>query len=268
MASVGDRKQEEEQAYWSRVVERLEDVAAASGRSLNELSQVMGGDRTALSSLFSMRKKGLKLPVLSSVKLARIASELNVPADFLLCLDDDFQIQAADSSGAAYAQHLSARLYTDIMRWTRKRMISEGANPTIEDVLSWWRSSGGRLGGGNRIEEHIDTIEVPDPNASVVMPVRVGAFSLAARTFGSNDCGLLARHVESLSSSERLALVKSYSAAHEQIGQYSITDHVANISIPEVGSGFSVEYLRLLLKVVSADGKDYVASFCVEMSSE
>ena len=242
-------------------IQRIKTVVDLSGRPLSELSLAAGANRAFLSNLFTKENA----PDPGVTKMAKLAAALGVSLDYLLGPTGSMEIQTPEHASAV--ERISGRLMNDVLAAAQRRMAAEGYEPTMQDIMSWWRSSGGQLTSCGQIEQHFDLIRVPDPSDEIVEPYVVGAHSLAARQLNSNDPNLLKRLVQTMDERQRRDLVRSYSLASRETGRYDVTDHKVTIALPEVGSGFQVDYFRLLLPVKAGDGNDYVLSFCTLCNS-
>lgn len=238
---------------------RISGLAQASGRSLSELSVAIGKDRTFLSVLLGGKRN--TDPGVSA--MMRLADELGVPLDYLLCRDNRFSVLANETADTV--ERHAVRLMNEVMQETQRRLAYAAQRPTIDDILQWWRANGGMLCSSAALDPYFDLINVPDQSDQVVVPHKVGPESLASIALKSHEPDRLLKLVEQMSSPARQQLVASYYAASTSPDRFEIALHQINISLNEVGEAFTVDYFRLLLPVKAGDGKSYVLSFCTAL---
>lgn len=246
----------------SRVIDRIRQLVDKSGRSRAEIGLAVNNDRSFVSGLLTRANPSVP----NVVTMARLASELCVSLDFLMCLDDSISVSAGENASAFHA--VSARLASDIAQSARRILIARGDRPTFEDVLSWHKQSGGVLTGSSRIENYIDLIEVPNASDQILRPYKIGPQSLAAETLSAPCPAALLKVVETMRAEQRDNLVQSYRAAFHRRSSHPIEDLRVTIPAARQDENFEVDYLAVRLPVkLPLQGRrsgpaDFILSFC------
>ncbi|MEL6411700.1 MAG: hypothetical protein AAFQ38_14985 [Pseudomonadota bacterium] len=244
------------------VIKRISDLVDSSGRSRADLSVSIGRDKSYLSTLLGKENP----PDPGATTMRNLAAELCVSMDVLMCVDD--QISIAVGEHASDFQKLSAKLASEIATSAQRILAARGQRPKIEDMLQWHKETGGVLTGTSRFEDYVDLIEVPEGDANIVHPFRVGPQSLAAETLQKNDPNLLYKVVEDMPVEQRRKIVESYQAAFTRRGSHPIDDLTVTVPYLSKPGGFDVNYfsVRLPVKVPvhgpSKPPKDFIMSFC------
>ncbi|MEM8880941.1 MAG: hypothetical protein AAGC82_10120 [Pseudomonadota bacterium] len=124
-------------------------------------------------------------PVPPGDVMAEIA--IQTDTDFFYLMDYTDLIHPLVTQYKRQISSLVDLLSKDIMKQATLRCAQQGRKIQLEDVLEWYRVSGGVVGQGHPVEEYVDIVEIPDAGAKIVKPIKVGAQSKAGGIFGSTE---------------------------------------------------------------------------------
>lgn len=233
----------------------------AQGHDITEASTHIGKSRAYLSGLFSAAAQNpSKMPQPSAQTVLKLSELLGAPVGDLMGEEPSVKVSPAPGYHRELYEQ-SSRIFGDVLNMVHLMMAAKGVRPGVEDVLSWWRSTGGRLTDSGKLAESFDLIEIPTAEARSVKPHRVGKTSLATQVFGERSTARLKRLVDSLEEESQIALANSYRHASQAGFPVFSTPMVMSIDRPSMGI-VDVRYIRLQMRVESSDGTPFIASYC------
>ncbi|MEL8055946.1 MAG: helix-turn-helix transcriptional regulator [Pseudomonadota bacterium] len=191
--------------------QRINDAISNSPYTKKDINERLGLNPSWLANITSANKlkdENAHRPMPGADVMARLAAELGVEANYLLGY-----APAPRSIVAEYPAEVAGlidRFANDLMRAATAKCAGQGTEIGPQDVLKWWRDTGGEVGRGADIEEYFDVVRIPDANDHYVTPIKVGAKSLSAKKIGSSDTNRLLRQVRSWPRSTQRDLVRVY----------------------------------------------------------
>ncbi len=194
---------------WADVETRFFDNLRArmrdKGLSSRALSLKMGWNEFYISTLL---KGGSRLRVDT---LLTLAEALEVDPMALLWGEE------RDGGNAvphlpAYANHQATALLKQALELLGAPVMNP-AQPRFEEVLSWWRDTGGQLVNCDHIIEHCDLHQVPDGATPRTMVRRLGSSSLATKIIGSPSIDRLHEEMDKAIPEDSRRVTEAYLAA-------------------------------------------------------
>lgn len=242
----------------AKTLQRWRELIALSGKSMGELGKAIGKDRSYVPAMLTGKEPGVFTAL-------RLAGELGVSLEeFLNGTGNDLSV-AAPSGYRREAHQQAARILTDVLAIAQSNLeqsqLHSGNSDLVVLLTRWWHSTGGVLGGHENFAESVDLIHVPAPDATTVVPAKVGTRSLAARDLETSDPNALAQLVRTFDSGSRRRLVKSYLEVATEKRPVLSPLQTAKIVTPS-GQIFTREWFRFQIPVTSPDGTPFVMSYC------
>lgn len=221
--------------------------------------QRLGISRTNYYSLKSTEKGSKTLP--NTANLALFARELGVTPNYLLGFDGDLRIERSQPA-LEEIQKQAESLIQDVFRVAARRLQGADA-PSLNDLICWWRSTGGKLGGPDEISPYTDLIFEPDLNAQTLVAARMGQESLASKTLTKASPARLAHFFDTLEEKVRRGIIFDYHNVHERRDRdgFHLSEHTITVDVQDLGEAFSLEYIKLMLPVTDGFGNKYVLNY-------
>jgi len=140
----------------------------------------------------------------------------------------------------------------------------ENAPPKFEDVLSWWRDSGGQLVNCDHIIEHCDLHQAPSDDSFRTSVRRIGSNSLATKILGEASIDRLHQEMDKAIPEESRRVSDAYVSA---LGGSPIIscESLRGKLTSEVT--LILDYDRLLLPVVNEHGERLILNYSKEVNS-
>lgn len=235
----------------TQIVESLRRAQVRSGKSLKDLSLAVGKSPGYLSELFSGRGNR----DIGASTLVQLCRELDLSVDEIAGLSPTFKVVPRDDD---FVQRQAARLMTDVLAETKRRLETAVLRPAVEDVIAWWRRENGILRDFDRIAPVIDLYAPVESGDGRIRPKRLGGASLASVWFGVESQAQLSRVIDILDADLTERLVISYAKAGEGplVSMERMDYHQGNAESP-----LRVEYMRALLPVSDETGRRFILNF-------
>lgn len=131
---------------------------------------------------------------------------------------------------------------------------------SLEDVLAWWHSNGGRLEGEERIIDSLDLIAAPFPEDKRIKPLRVGHSSLAGAKIGT-ELGQLNAALDDLTEEQSVALTEAFRKSALKGGS-SIEHSARSMSVRKPGGVETTNYISVRLPCACSSRGVLVANYC------
>ncbi len=140
----------------------------------------------------------------------------------------------------------------------------QNAPPKFEDVLSWWRDSGGQLVNCDHIIEHCDLHQAPAENSSRTMVRRIGSNSLATKILGESSIDRLHQEMDKAIPEESRRVTDAYVSAMGGSPIISCESLRGKLTSEDT---LVLDYDRLLLPVVNERGERLILNYSKEVGS-
>ncbi|MEP3331684.1 helix-turn-helix transcriptional regulator [Sedimentitalea sp.] len=229
-----------------------------------DASKKYGGNRARLSRALDMSPNYISTMLSTkaspswdiSVKLAR---ELEVSLAYLAgSTSQPFDVTDLGTDGPITDQAL--KFFDQIAGSLREAATMRGQEPTVDDMMLRWFKYGRQLSGFDKIVEWFDLYKAPSGRSSRIEVLRMGSSSLSARTLGVADKKSLQFALDEVRDSDlQKRLLRDYRTAAE--GQPVLTEEALNVLAPGHAEQIRLDYIRLLLPVVSETDGDVIISY-------
>lgn len=231
---------------------RLKALIQNSDYDYKSLSLKIGQGERYISNLLANRSD----PGYSSV--VRICSALGLTPNQIAGLDDQISLAGSDADTSVVSAH-AERILAAVTREAHRKLATRGAQPLLDDVLSWWYQQNGLLANFDTLSEHVDLYRAPDSDARLPDPYKIGAQSLATRSFGVNST----EHLRYLFSTFDATLSQSVAQSHLEVTKGDPQLSIQEIDVTLPGHSFPLRfvYKRLLLPVRDTSGNAYVLNY-------
>lgn len=232
--------------------QRLKTLIQHSDFDYKSLSLKIGQGERYISNLLSNKSD----PGYSSV--VKICSALGLTPNQIAGLDDQITLAGTDADTRVVSAH-AERILTAVTKEAHRKLASRGAQPLLDDVLTWWHQQNGVLANFDALSEHVDLYRAPKPDARLPDPYKIGQQSLATRSFGINSTD----HLRYLFTTFDEKLCESVTLAHVETNKGDPQLSVQEIDVTLPGHTFPLRftYKRLLLPVRDTEGQDYVLNY-------
>lgn len=231
---------------------RLKALIQNSEYDYKSLSLKIGQGERYISNLLSNRSD----PGYSSV--VKICSALGLTPNQIAGLDDQITLAGSEADTRVVSAH-AERILTAVTKEAHRKLASRGAQPLLDDVLTWWHQQGGILANFDALSEHVDLYRAPRPDARLPDPYKIGEQSLATRSFGINST----EHLRHLFTTFEAKLSESVTLAHVETSKGDPQLSIQEIDVTLPGHTFPLRftYKRLLLPVKDTQGNGYVLNY-------
>ena len=232
--------------------DRLKMLIRHSDYDYKSLSLKIGQGERYISNLLSNKSD----PGYSSV--VKICSALGMTPNQLAGLDDQITLAGGDADRQIVSAH-AERILTAVTKDAHRKLTTRGAQPLLDDVLTWWHQQGGILSNFDMLSEHVDLYRAPAPDARMPDPYKIGQQSLATRSFNVTST----EHLRYLFTTFDENLNESVTLAHVETSKGDPQLSVQEIDVTLPGYTFPLRfvYKRLLLPVKDNAGNDYVLNY-------
>ena len=136
--------------------------------------------------------------------------------------------------------------------------------PKFEDVLSWWRDTGGELVNCDHIIEHCDLHQAPSDDSQRTQVRRIGSSSLATKILGEASIDRLHQEMDKAIPEESRRVSDAYVSAMGGSPIISCESLRGKLTSEET---LQLDYDRLLLPVVNELGEKLILNYSKEVSS-
>ncbi len=151
------------------------DLCERRGMSLRKACDGAG---QRYGTVHNQIKNNRRMPFATVRDFARF---FDVPLEYFT--DDRAEISLSSDKANSTLHRRVARVYTDIFREERDRLLAEGFAIGTDEVLDWLNRHNGRLEDFDTLRESVDLFYPVEAGDRMFHPVRVGARSLATRSF-------------------------------------------------------------------------------------
>jgi hypothetical protein len=232
--------------------QRLKELIKQSEYDYKSLSLKIGQGERYISNMLASKSD----PGFSSV--VKICSALGLTPNQITGLDDQITLAGGELDNGLVNAH-AERILTAVTREAHRKLATRGAQPLLDDVLTWWHQQGGMLSNFDELANHVDLYRAPTPESTIPEPYKMGGQSLATRSFGVNS----AEHLRYLFSTFDPDLIESVRLAHVEAtkGQPHISIQAIDVTLPGHSFPLRFTYKRLLLPVHDAAGNSYVLNY-------
>ncbi|MFK7937944.1 MAG: helix-turn-helix domain-containing protein [Roseovarius sp.] len=232
--------------------QRLKALIQNSEYDYKSLSLKIGQGERYISNLLSNKSD----PGYSSV--VKICSALGLTPNQIAGLDDQITLAGSDVDTRTVSAH-AERILSAVTKEAHRKLATRGAQPLLDDVLSWWYQQDGVLANFDMLSEHVDLYRSPAPDARIPDPYKIGEQSLATRSFGVNST----EHLRYLFSTFDTKLNEAVIMAHVQTTKGDPQLSIQEIDVTLPGHSFPLRfvYKRLLLPVRDTQNNSYVLNY-------
>jgi transcriptional regulator with XRE-family HTH domain len=232
--------------------QRLKSLIHDSEYDYKSLSLKIGQGERYISNLLSNRSD----PGYSSV--VKICSALGLTPNQIAGLDDQITIDGASTNARVVAAH-AERILAAVTKEAHRKLATRGAQPLLDDVLTWWHQQNGYLSNFDLLSEHVDLYRAPAPDARMPDPFKIGQQSLATRSFDITST----EHLRYLFTTFDQELNESVTLAHVKTSKGDPQLSIQEIDVTLPGHSFPLRfvYKRLLLPVRDRDENAYVLNY-------
>ncbi|MDJ0826810.1 MAG: helix-turn-helix transcriptional regulator [Rhodobacter sp.] len=231
---------------------RLDQKILEAGLSYRELSLRIGRGETYIATMVRNRND----PGLSTV--VDICDALGIE---LADLTDNGTPQAGRlvTLGSQDVDDIAEALIAAAAERARRALNAGGVHPTIDDLLEWWHSNGGRLENFDQFREKVDLFAAPSHTAVMPVPVQLGHDSLVAQKFGLHDENHLAELLPQLDDRRTKMIVDAHKEAAS--GRPVLSVEQLDVVLPSGNTEIHAKYKRLLLPVHDPSGNTLVLNY-------
>ncbi|WP_157707340.1 helix-turn-helix domain-containing protein [Roseovarius faecimaris] len=231
---------------------RLKALIQNSDYDYKSLSLKIGQGERYISNLLSNKSD----PGYSSV--VKICSALGLTPNQIAGLDDQITLAGTDVDTRVVSAH-AEKILTAVTKEAHRKLATRGAQPLLDDVLTWWYQQGGVLSNFDTLSEHVDLYRAPTPDTPLPDPYKIGSQSLATRSFGVNSTEhlryLFTTFDKKISDAVRLAHVETTK------GDPQLSVQELDVTLPGHSFPLRFVYKRLLLPVRDTAGNGYVLNY-------
>lgn len=231
---------------------RLKSLIQDSEYDYKSLSLKIGQGERYISNLLANQSD----PGYSSV--VKICSALGLTPNQIAGLDDQITLAGGGMDTRAVSAHAESIL-TAVTREAHRKLAARGAQPLLDDVLTWWHQQNGYLSNFDLLSEHVDLYRPPEPDARMPDPFKIGQQSLATRSFNITST----EHLRYLFTTFDESLNESVTMAHVETTKGDPHLSIQEIDVALPGHTFPLRfvYKRLLLPVRDREENRYVLNY-------
>ncbi len=233
--------------------QRLKTLINDSDYDYKSLSLKIGQGERYISNLLANRSD----PGYSSV--VKICSALGLTPNQIAGLDDQITLAGSTAPNAQVVTAHAERILTAVTQEAHRKLALRGAQPLLDDVLTWWYQQSGYLSNFDLLSEHVDLYRAPEPNARMPDPFKIGEQSLATRSFNVTST----EHLRYLFTTFDEKLNESVTLAHVETskGDPQLSIQEIDVALPGYSFPLRFVYKRLLLPVRDRDENVYVLNY-------
>ena len=136
--------------------------------------------------------------------------------------------------------------------------------PKFEEVLSWWRDTGGQLINCDHIIEHCDLHQLPVDQSPRTQVRRLGANSLATKIIGAPDIDRLHQEMDKAIPADSARVTEAYMTALNGTPIISCESLRGKLTSEDT---LRLDYDRLLLPVMNERGERLVLNYSKEVAA-
>ena len=240
----------------TRFFDNLRQRMSALGLSARALSLKMGRNEFYIATLL---KGGSRLRVDTLLELAE-ALETDPMA---LLWGDKVNGELAVPQPQFHINRKAASLLQQALQLLDPADDS-AAPPNFEQVLSWWRDTGGQLVNCDHIIEHCDLHQAPIDNSPRTQVRRIGANSLATKILGEPSIDRLHQEMDKAIPEDSRRVTDAYVTALRGSPIISCESLRGKLTSEDT---LRLDYDRLLLPVVDELGERLILNYSKEVSS-
>lgn len=232
--------------------QRLKELIKNSEYDYKSLSLKIGQGERYISNLLSNKSD----PGYSSV--VKICSALGLTPNQIAGLDDQVSLAGPEIDNTIVTAH-AERILTAVTKEAHRKLAIRGAQPLLDDVLTWWHQQGGLLSNFDAISDHVDLYHAPTVDTTMPDPYKIGHQSLATRSFGTEST----EHLRYLFTTFDPKLTESVRMAHVETtkGDPQLSVQEIDVTLPGYSFPLRFNYKRLLLPVKDTANNDYVLNY-------
>lgn len=240
----------------TRFFDNLKQRMKALGLSARALSMKMGRNEFYIATLL---KGGSRLRVDTLLELAE-ALETDPMALLWGETGDGGDIAVLQSQ--THSNRKAAALLEQALSLLGPQ--DPNAPPKFEDVLSWWRDSGGQLVNCDHIIEHCDLHQAPSDDSFRTSVRRIGSNSLATKILGEASIDRLHQEMDKAIPEDSRRVSDAYVSALGGSPIISCESLRGKLTSEDT---LVLDYDRLLLPVVNERGERLILNYSKEVSS-
>ncbi len=240
----------------TRFFDNLKQRMKALGLSARALSMKMGRNEFYIATLL---KGGSRLRVDT---LLELAEALETDPMALLWGETGGGGDIAVPQSHAQSNRKAAALLEQALQLLGPQ--DENAPPKFEDVLSWWRDSGGQLVNCDHIIEHCDLHQAPGDDSFRTSVRRIGSNSLATKILGEASIDRLHQEMDKAIPEESRRVSDAYVSALGGSPIISCESLRGKLTSEDT---LVLDYDRLLLPVVNERGERLILNYSKEVSA-
>ena len=240
----------------TRFFDNLRQRMKALGLSARALSMKMGRNEFYIATLL---KGGSRLRVDT---LLELAEALETDPMALLWGETGGGGQIAVPQSQTHSNRKAAALLEQALSLLGPQ--DQNAPPKFEDVLSWWRDSGGQLVNCDHIIEHCDLHQAPSDDSFRTSVRRIGSNSLATKILGEASIDRLHKEMDKAIPEESRRVSDAYVSALGGSPIISCESLRGKLTSEDT---LVLDYDRLLLPVVNERGERLILNYSKEVSS-
>lgn len=241
----------------TRFFDNLRQRMTALGLSARALSLKMGRNEFYIATLL---KGGSRLRVDT---LLELAEALETDPMALLWGEKGDGGQIAVPQSPSPSNRKAAALLEQALDLLGAQPGQQSA-PKFEDVLSWWRDSGGLLVNCDHIIEHCDLHQAPVDDSPRTLVRRIGSRSLASKILGETSIERLHQEMDKAIPEESRRVTGAYVSALGGSPIISCESLRGKLTSEDT---LVLDYDRLLLPVVNELGERLILNYSKEVSS-
>ena len=155
---------------------------------------------------------------------------------------------------------LVERFSDELLEQAQARVGMQGNKIELRDILQWLRDTGGVIGTGADIEEHVDVVKIPDAGEAYAAPLRVGKYTMASNLIQTTDPDAFRQSIETWPEKTQRALAHQYrQIADVSHGRsYSLTE--MSLTIPDRSE--PINYWSFKARVTLSGARDQTCAIC------
>jgi transcriptional regulator with XRE-family HTH domain len=255
---------------------KLKIVAQSKGVKISQLAQQIGVPRSSLYTIFDQSVRPTYETVLSisqalDVDLGRlgridIGHLAALPSNLIAKELDSIGLSRSDTLNSEIAEH-SRRILEDVLSTAFIGIGPNGQRPTIDEMIKWWESTGGRLENLEQVKPLVGIFSVSSADGLEVRAEEVGNQTLVAQSLLTTDPDKIADYFNSLDSQTLEKILLTYVDAYHQ-GTYKLERRRVPVDVPQRPEKFWLIYYVLLMPVTDAFGGRYVLNYAQFVSYE
>lgn len=228
----------------------LREIVRSSGIPLRELEARSGIKKSKLSNILSGKTRP------TDVDIWALSATLDFDAGDLFRDAGRLTVEPTKEDLDA---HASARAL-------QRFISSRRSDVTLEDMLVWHDTCGGRLVNMDKLLPFVAIFYEPDPESGVLDAVTVGQECLAAESLQTRDPSQVIAYMKSLPDKERKELTYTYTQTSRE-NRFNLFQRNVIVNFPGAGLPYELRYTTALFPVRGANNHRLVINYSVFLSA-